>query len=153
MKTSANDTSRKTSRRPEDLTGSFREGPWFHGSPLRLSKLRAGSCVTPYKEIARAFSHKPSLLSISDDCSEVKHDGDKPGFLYVVAETTGPADITLLEGTRRTHWQTNRDLRIRLIQSVPVSDPKRITEQERKHLKARYPGTGYGSTRTAQTER
>jgi len=150
VKIAANDTGRKTRRRPRDLAGSFREGPWFHGSPVHLSRLRAGSRVTPFREIAKAFSHKPSLLSISDDCREAKHDGDKPGYLYVVAEAVGPGDITLLEGTGRTHWQTNRDLQVRLIQSVPVSDPKRITESEKKHLKARYPGTGYRSSREAE---
>ena len=37
--------------------------PWYHGSPLQLKRLRAGSTITQDRDLARVFSHKPSLVS------------------------------------------------------------------------------------------
>lgn len=53
--------------------------PWYHGSQQDLLALRVGSSITQEKAIARAFSHRPSLLSIADDGS-VKHDGVTPAI-------------------------------------------------------------------------
>ncbi|MBD3277072.1 MAG: hypothetical protein GF388_02120 [Candidatus Aegiribacteria sp.] len=65
---------------------------WYHGSTEELTLLRTGSSVTPFREIAKAYSHKPKQLELSvlentDTSSihvDVTHDGDKPGFLYEV---------------------------------------------------------------------
>ena len=43
------------------------DGIWYHGSNARFDILRAGSTVTQWKELAEAFSHKPSCLSCEDD--------------------------------------------------------------------------------------
>jgi hypothetical protein len=65
---------------------------WYHGSPAKLTVLKAGSSITPFREIAKAYSHKPKRLELSvlEDTEkdlihvEVKHDGNRPGFLYQV---------------------------------------------------------------------
>ena len=38
------------------------EGLWYHGSPMLLSELRAGSTITQWRALAEAFSHKPHRL-------------------------------------------------------------------------------------------
>ena len=112
--------------------------PWYHGSPDRLTVLRAGSWVTHFKEVAKAFSHKPPLISLDYDCQVVKHNGQLPGFLYKVAERISAEDVTYLRDTAQTHWQTSRDLRIELVAELPVTDPPLLTAAEvaemRKHV-------------------
>ncbi|MHB0937958.1 MAG: hypothetical protein ACYC6A_16340 [Armatimonadota bacterium] len=108
--------------------------PWYHGSPHELAVLRAGSWVTPFKEVAKAFSHKPVTISASDDYQQVTHDGTVPGFLYRVAEPIGPEDIAELPGTARTHWQTRRDLKVELVAELPITDPPQITAEERERM-------------------
>ncbi len=56
--------------------------PSYHGSPEELDALRAGSWVTQFKEMAKAFSHRPTLMSLDDDREHVKHDGKLVGYLY-----------------------------------------------------------------------
>ncbi len=96
-------------------------GPWYHGSPLRLRELRAGSTVTQWRELAEAFSHKPALLCIDDD-GRITHNGLQPGFLYVVDEPVevGPdlyqhPHISLEQGLE---FLTARPLRLRLLGEV-----------------------------------
>ncbi len=68
---------------------------WYHGSPAKLKVLKAGSSITPFIEIAKAYSHKPEHLELSviENTEkelihvEVKHDGDRPGFIYQVMIT------------------------------------------------------------------
>lgn len=36
---------------------------WYHGSPIVLASLVPGSTITQDKDLARVFSHKPSLVS------------------------------------------------------------------------------------------
>ena len=63
-------------------------GTWYHGSQQRLARLRAGSSVTQKRDVAKAFSHRPSLVSMSQSEEgeewRVRHDGATPGYLYVV---------------------------------------------------------------------
>ncbi|MFH1568475.1 MAG: acyltransferase domain-containing protein, partial [Gemmatimonadota bacterium] len=120
-------------------------GPWYHGSPAALTALRAGSMVTPFEAVARAFSHKPHHLSFGGDPSQVKHDGEVPGFLYVVDEDLAPGDLTELPGTASTHWEVRRDLRVRLVAEVPVDDPPRLTEVERTELERQHAEAGGGT--------
>ena len=44
-------------------------GVWYHGSNARFDVLREGSTVTQWRELAEAFSHKPSMLCTEDDGS------------------------------------------------------------------------------------
>jgi len=124
---------------------SVQGGQWFHGSPEKLEKILAGSWVTPYKEVARAFSHKPSCISASDDFREIKHNGTLPGYLYIVAEDVRDQDLTLLPGTDDTHWQTRRELRIEWVEDVPILEAELLTEQELEDLQRMYPGAGSGT--------
>lgn len=109
--------------------------PWYHGSPQVLRILSRGSWVTQSKEMAKAFSHKPSCMSLSDDCSTVKHNGVLPGRLYTVSEPIGPQDVTYLPGTAGTHWQTQRDLQVALLVELPVDDPPLLSDDELARLR------------------
>lgn len=59
---------------------------WYHGSPLVLTELAAGSTITQWKQLAEAFSHKPSLLEYNEILGEITHNGVLDGRLYVVDE-------------------------------------------------------------------
>jgi len=43
--------------------------PWYHGSQERIMILRIGGSITPNPVVARAFSHRPSLVSQSESGS------------------------------------------------------------------------------------
>ncbi len=60
-------------------------GKWYHGSNCLFEVLRTGSTVTPNQKLAEAFSHKPTLLCISDDGS-ITHNGKEVGYLYQIDE-------------------------------------------------------------------
>lgn len=60
-------------------------GLWYHGSNKQFDLLREGSTVTQWKELAEAFSHKPSFLCYEDD-GRITHNGTEQGYLYVVDE-------------------------------------------------------------------
>ncbi len=105
-------------------------GPWYHESPEELTVLRKGSMVTPFREVAKAFSHKPSMLSMGDDLENVKHNGQLIGHLYEVAEAVGPEDLCCLQDTAQTHWETQRDLRLKYLAELPLDDPAQLTEEE-----------------------
>ena len=104
--------------------------PWYHGSPERLTVLRKGSWVTQFRELAKAFSHKPELISLDDDCARVKHNGHTVGHLYAIAEPIGPEDVTYLRDTAQTHWQTNRGLSLELVAVLPLDDPPQLSSEE-----------------------
>ena len=38
------------------------DGIWYHGSNKKIEILREGSTITQWKELAEAFSHRPSGL-------------------------------------------------------------------------------------------
>ena len=122
--------------------------PWYHGSPTELTVLRSGSWVTQFKELAKAFAHKPELISLGGDCVNVKHSGRLPGFLYAVDEPVGPEDVTYLRDTGQTHWQTSRDLRLRLVAALLIDDPPQLSEAEITELRKDIPKgtTGFVGT-------
>ena len=91
--------------------------------------LRKGSWVTQFKELAKAFSHRPSLISFGDDSQTVKHNGQQPGFLYIVSEEVGPDDVSYLRDTAQTHWQTQYDLQVSLVAELPVDDPPQLSQE------------------------
>lgn len=111
---------------------------WYHGSPEELLTLRAGSSITQREPVARAFSHRPSLVSQFGD-GRVKHDGLVPGYLYVVDEPISDADVyphphpVNADGWE---WLTARDLPVRLMQpTVPRVDDL-LTEADLDDLRA-----------------
>jgi hypothetical protein len=91
--------------------------------------LRENSWVTQHREMTKAFARRPSLISFGEG-GTVKHDGRQPGFFYAVAEAVGPADLSYLRDTGGTHWQTRRDLRVRLVAELPIDDPPQLRAAE-----------------------
>lgn len=78
------------------------DGPhveWFHGSPLWLEAVAPGSTVTPVRELARAFAHRPSHVSVEvrehagERAVVIEHDGTRPGYLYRVVVSDPPTDL------------------------------------------------------------
>lgn len=61
------------------------DGEWYHGSNLKIDVLREGSTITQWKELAEAFSHKPTQLSYEEN-GEITHNGKETGYLYKIAE-------------------------------------------------------------------
>ncbi len=124
------------------------DGQWFHGTPEKLTVLRAGSWVTPFKELAKGFSHKPTCISISDDdFRNVRHDGKIDGYLYVVSEPLSIGDLRELEGTDQSHWETIRELKIKFVSDVPLIDSEMLSESEIAALSKKHSGSGYWSTK------
>lgn len=60
-------------------------GNWYHGSNQLFDTLREGSTITQWKELAEAFSHKPSCLSYDDE-GNIEHNGTEKGYLYKIDE-------------------------------------------------------------------
>jgi hypothetical protein len=117
---------------------------WYHGSQLKLTKLRVGSSVTQNKIVAKAFSHLPSLLSLSDQ-GTVKHNGVTPGYLYTVADKIGPDDVyphPHPANAARWEWLTNREVRLELIEETMVTDRDSLTEEEIGELRRKQKQAG-----------
>ncbi|HOF61334.1 MAG TPA: hypothetical protein PK251_04925 [Candidatus Latescibacteria bacterium] len=118
---------------------------WFHGSPLRLTTLRKGSTITPDHDLARVFSHRPSLVSIkTGPHGFIKHSGTEPGFLYFVevaaeADVIPPPTTTMEPGDE---WITTRDLPLRLIGPTVVREEERLSDDEVAEWKARVEAGG-----------
>ena len=107
-------------------------GPWYHGSQQPLTVLRTGSSITRNGELARAFSHQPSLLSLSEDGS-VKHDGTTNGYLYLIAEEVRPEDVSPHPhpaNAARWEWLAQRELRVLLVKETQVRERDRLSAEE-----------------------
>lgn len=97
------------------------KGIWYHGSNARFDKLREGSTVTQWRELAEAFSHKPTLLGIEDDGS-IWHNGAEKGWLYMIDEPVEigrdvyPHPRTTMD--ENVEWLTRKALKVRLIGEV-----------------------------------
>ena len=105
---------------------------WYHGSPLQLTVLRAGSTITRNRDLARVFSHKPPLVSIVDD-GALQHTGTRPGYLYRIDEPLGPEDVTPHPRTTMPaglEWLTRRELRLSLIGPTEVREKEFLTEEQ-----------------------
>ena len=118
---------------------------WFHGSPLRLTTLRKGSTITPDRDLARVFSHRPSLVSIkTGPHGFIRHSGTDPGFLYFV-EVGTKADVIPHPTTTMEpgdEWITTRDLPLRLIGPTVVREEERLSDDEVAEWKARVEAGG-----------
>ena len=114
---------------------------WYHGSQQRLNTLRVGSSITQNKDVAKTFSHRPSIVTMSDggegeshaDVWKVRHNGVEPGYLDVVVDETEPDDVRPHPhpvNVARWEWLTNRDLRLQLIKETAVSDREKLPDIE-----------------------
>ena len=117
------------------------QSTWFHGSPLRLEMLCKGSSITQLEKLARAFSTKPTIASVSDDGS-IRHNGKKKGYIYKIIGTVTPADIykhpktTMDEGWE---WITRKDFRLEFLYEYTSSPDDILSEDEIKTLREHYP--------------
>lgn len=98
-----------------------KDGIWYHGSDQVFSELRAGSTVTQWRELAEAFSHKPSALGYDDD-GEIRHNGTKKGYLYVIDEPV-EVGMDIYQHPRTTmdenaEFLTKRPLKVRMVCGV-----------------------------------
>ncbi len=113
---------------------------WYHGSPLELSELLAGSTITPDRDLARVFSHKPLLVSLEDQDGRIlsiRHDGSLPGYLYGIDEEVGPEDVLPHPNSSMPaglEWLTQRPLRLRLLEPTSPRPEETFSEQEKKDL-------------------
>lgn len=105
------------------------DGEWYHGSPLPLRVLAAGSSITRCRSVAEAFSHKPTCLGIDEDERPVRacHNGRSQGYLYVVDEPVARGDVyphpkSSFPGGA-LEWLTNRPLGLRKVADLPVGEP------------------------------
>jgi len=105
---------------------------WFHGSPLKLNNLKAGSTITRWKDLAVAFSHKPTCLII-DDKRIIKHNGKLKGFLYVIDEEPNENDIIKHPNSSMDdgmEWITKRDSHVLLIEEIPEINEPNLSDEE-----------------------
>ena len=110
---------------------------WYHGSQQELTTLRVGSLITQNRNVAKGFSHSPSLLTQFEG-GTVKHDGATSGYLYTVADEIGPDDVHPHPhpvNATRWEWLTNRELKLKLIGQTIVTDEERLTDQEIVEMK------------------
>lgn len=111
---------------------------WYHGSPTKLTTIRKGSTITQKRELARVFSHKPALVSVSDD-GQIAHSGTQPGYLYAIAERVEPGDVVPHPRTTMAvgdEWLTTRPLRVELLcHTVPLPE-EQLTDAEVAVLRA-----------------
>ena len=93
-------------------------GIWYHGSNTVFSELKEGSTVTQWKELAEAFSHKPTQLSY-DDNGVISHNGKEKGYLYILDEPVA-VGIDVFQHPRtvmdkNAEFLTKRPLKVKLI--------------------------------------
>ncbi len=105
---------------------------WYHGSPSKLNTIRKGTTITQERELAKAFSHKPTIVSVSDD-GRIKHNGTRPGLLYYVSEEIRAGDVVPHPRTVMKHgmeWLNERELRVVLIGPVEITEDEVLTAEE-----------------------
>lgn len=94
---------------------------WYHGSNKSFTILKEGSTITPWRELAEAFSHKPTSLEYND-AGKIQHSGIHPGYLYKIDEPVEPGkDIyPHPRSTMDTYAEflTGRPLRVKLIKKL-----------------------------------
>jgi hypothetical protein len=114
----------------DDGTGGTLDDPesktWYHGSHLLLEILAIGSSITRNKELAIAFSHKPSRVEASGDGKvlTIHHNGKQNGYLYEIAEPVSMEDIyvhphiNIVNPDDKWEWLTKKPFRLKLIQET-----------------------------------
>ena len=117
---------------------------WFHGSPLRLKVLKAGSTITPLYDLARVFSHKPGLVSLDDEGGglRLEHNGVQSGWLYIVLDVA-EADVIPHPSSSMPaglEWLTCRDLNLELIGAVEIRPDEFLSEDAARQLRERAGG-------------
>ena len=115
------------------------QSTWFHGSPLNLEKLCKGSSITQIEQLARAFSTKPTIVSVSDDGS-IRHNGKEKGRVYKVIGTVTPDDIYKHPKTTMDEsweWITKGDFRLEFLYEYESTPDDFLSEDEIRELKGK----------------
>jgi len=99
------------------------DGTWFHGTNMKFEVLRAGSTITQWRELAEAFSHRPSGLGYDDEGS-IEHNGTEYGYLYVIDEPV-KIDVDVYQHPHSSmdenaEFLTKRDLKVKWIKDLPI---------------------------------
>ncbi|GAG23995.1 unnamed protein product, partial [marine sediment metagenome] len=105
-----------------------------------LTAIRKGSTITQDRDLARVFSHRPTLVSISHDAGidRIRHDGTVPGFLYRIAEDLRPGDVYPHPHSSMgagKEWLTSRELRVILVGPTEIVEQERLTQKEIEALR------------------
>jgi hypothetical protein len=110
--------------------------PWYHGSPVKLTWLQMGSTITQDRELARTFSHKPSLVSQDVDAAgkrTIKHNGTQPGYLYRLVKPISQVEIephhTSKMGSGQ-EWLTRHDLEVELVEPTIIDTEEVLSAAE-----------------------
>lgn len=94
------------------------DGVWYHGSDTLFSELRSNSTITQWKELAEAFSHRPTALGYDDD-GVISHNGTEKGYLYIIDEPVDfqndiyPHPRTSMD--ENAEFLTKRPLKVKMI--------------------------------------
>ena len=132
-------------RSPPLIEGTHTD--WYHGSPLRLRVVSAGSTVTPVIELAKAFAHKPTQVSIevreNDEKGHVElsvtieHNGQRDAYLYKVLVAKPERDLHQHPGSRLACGEemlATRDLSLEFIEELPLSRIYKWTTTSAGHV-------------------
>lgn len=121
---------------------------WYHGSQLGdLRELSAGSAVSPSRDVARAFSHRPTLVSAGH---RVRHDGRVGGFLYRVSEPLRAEDLDCPEfagNEDRVEWHVQRPVRVELLEPTRIKPEDLLSDEEIGDLRRRSQANRAADTR------
>ncbi len=116
---------------------------WYHGSPFELRSIRKGSTITQKRGLARIFSHKPTIVSVEHD-GAIRHNGKAPGYLYLIAETIGPEDVTPHPRTTMgpgDEWLITRELPVQFLEATEPRTEELLTEKDIAELRMRQKGS------------
>ncbi len=113
-----------------------KEKIWFHGSPLELKTLQKGSSITQIEKLAQTFSHRPTIVSVSDD-GKIKHNGKTKGRVYRIADEVTADDI--FEHPRSSikgwEWITKKNFKLEFLYEISYTPDDILSDTEIEELK------------------
>ncbi|WP_339260549.1 hypothetical protein MKY85_11740 [Paenibacillus sp. FSL R5-0749] len=110
--------------------------PWFHGSPMLLDELLVGSTITQDRELARIFSHKPSIVALDEHGTRL-HNGKLCGYIYILDEEITSEDVYPHPATTMNpgeEWLIKRGLKVRKIDETKTRTEEQLSEEEEVDL-------------------
>lgn len=110
---------------------------WYHGSPYNIDFLITGSTITQDINLAKVFSHKPTIVSTEDD-GTIKHNGLLKGYLYIIDEDVKEDDV--IEHPRTTmergkEWLITRQLKLKQVETVELNKEELLSPEDISRLK------------------
>jgi hypothetical protein len=118
--------------------------PWYHGSQQELTTLRVGSSITQDRDIARVFSHCPTISTVEDNGTH-KHNGTAPGYLHIVDEPITADDVEPHPhpiNASKWEWLTKREIKVRLIEQPVLRAEELLTQEDIGALRRRQQRVG-----------